>query len=169
MIRVLMFVLLLAAPASAQNYFGYAGVICGLDGPDEDFAAEVAPFTNIAHVCPTGDLALDAKNLARTYALGMTPLYHVEPIFFECGQRSMSRRPDTALWEQTLRSIAQSGVLAESLILYLADEPSLVSVWPRQLRPVIQRIQTDLPGARAMVIDAFQSRHPPIVPFDVDY
>lgn len=168
-IRPLLGLCLFAAPAVSQSYFGYAGVICGLEGPSEDFATEVAPFTNIAHVCPTGDIATDAVNLARAYELGMTPLYHAEPIFFERGYRSMWRRESSALWQQTLQSIAQSSVPASEIIFYLADEPSLMRLWPHEISQVIRRIQTDLPGARTMVVDAFRDRHPPQVPRDVDY
>ena len=169
---VLLLLILLASfttTARAQTHFGYAGVLCGLEAEGQDFATEVAPFTNIAHICPTGDLDTDAARLARAYELGMTPLYHVEPVFWLRDRRSAERRRTLDLWTLTLQTIEASGVPPEEIILYLFDEPSLVRVWPHHLQPVIERIQTDLPGARTMVIDAYRERHPPLIPARIDY
>lgn len=155
MIRAILFALcVLATPASAQAYFGYSGTICGLDTPGEDFAAQVAPYTNIAHICPTGDMAQDAANLAHAHALSMTILYHAEPIFFLRDGRWVAPRRDNDLWQQTLQTIADSGVPAESIILYVMDRPALVRSAYNDLWRVFRRIRTDLPGARTMMIDA---------------
>ncbi|MEJ6393631.1 hypothetical protein V8J82_10215 [Gymnodinialimonas sp. 2305UL16-5] len=166
---ILLLAMLITAPATAQSHFGYAGVLCGLDGAGEDFAAEVASFTNIAHVCPTGDIATDAARLARAWELGMTPLFHVEPMFFRRNGFAMWRRNSLDLWQAGLQSIAVSGVPTEELVLYVADEPSLMRLNPRRLEQVIDRIRADLPGARTMVIDAYRDRHPPAVPWNVNY
>ncbi|GAB5448499.1 hypothetical protein [Gymnodinialimonas sp.] len=157
------------APSTAQTHFGYVGILCGLEAKGEDFAAEVAPFTNIAHVCPSGDIATDAARLARAWELGMTPLYHVEPFFFRRTETSLRRLRSYDLWQQALLAIAQSGVPTEALILYVADEPSLVRADTWNIYNVTQRIQADLPGARTMVIDAYRERFRPQIAWGVDY
>ncbi len=166
--RILSLIIALLWPltAQAQTHFGYAGILCGLEAEGEDFAAEVAPFTNIAHVCPTGDIATDAARLARAWELGMTPLFHVEPFFFSGSQR----RTNYDLWTTGQQSIALSGVPPEEIILYIADEPSLRRFRPAEIYGVLNRIRFDLPAARTMIIDGYRGpRHPPLISSSLDY
>ncbi len=163
---VLMAALLWAVPSAAQTHFGYAGVLCGLESEGQDFATEVAPFTNIAHVCPTGDIGTDAMRLSRAWELGMTPLFHVEPFFFSGNQR----RRTYDLWTAGQRSIALSGVPPEEIILYVADEPSLRRFRPSDIYGVLTRIRADLPAIRTMIIDGYRGpRHPPLISSSLDY
>lgn len=155
------------------TYFGYAGIVCDLDDPFDpdattDYSAEVAGFTNANQVCVTGDMAVLADRLREAARL-YTPVFYVEPVFFEVTGSGGRLHPDAeTLWAMVRESITASGMDPAGLIFYLADEPGLRGLTEADLDAAAALIRGDYPGARLLVIDAFLGVDGPQVPAVVD-
>jgi hypothetical protein len=167
-------VLAMGQPALAQGFFGYVAVACGHDDPFDavdkaDYADEVAGFTNANHVCLPGDPALWAETLART-AAQFDPVLTVEGLFdFGPAGAGPDGAAAQALWVTFTQALADSGVPAERVFFYLADEPTLRGIPADQIARAGQIVHDTYPGARTMLVEAFAMTGPPPIPASVDF
>jgi hypothetical protein len=169
--------LLPLSPACADDlrWFGYTGIDCGLDDPHDnaavtDYSDEVAGFSNLSHICLDPDPAVTAKRLRNAVAHGFTPLLHVEPAFFAQTADGLRPAPEApALWALVTQAITQSEVPPTDILFYLADEPVLRKLPPADLATAADTLRRTYPGARVMVIDAYDPGGPPPVALQIDY
>lgn len=160
------------APVELE-YFGYAAVACDLDDPFDadqttDYSSEVASFTNANQVCVTADPTALADRLRSTAAL-YTPVFAVEPIFFEfSGDRGRLHPGVTELWLLAVGALTASGVAADDVIFYLADEPGLRGLPYSELAAAATLIRSEYPDARIMVIEAYLGPEAPKIVPDID-
>lgn len=154
---------LCAGSAAAQTpklLFGYAAIACGHDDPFDDAAKtdygdEVAGFTNANQVCVTGDMEALAQRLRRA-AAHYTPVFYVEPVFFDVSGGARALHPEAeTLWRMVRGAIARSGVEPGGMIFYLADEPVLRGMSLAAVDEAARMIRRDYPGARVLVIEAY--------------
>jgi hypothetical protein len=171
---VLIGAMVMPGAAVAQGFFGYVAVSCAHDDPFDagaktDFADEVAGFTNANQVCLPGNPALWADTLARTAAL-FDPVLTVEGVF-DFGPAGAGPDGPAArmLWATFTQALADSGVPAERVFFYLADEPTLRGIPADQIARAGDIVHATYPGARTMLVEAFRFEGPPAVPASVDY
>lgn len=164
-----------APPSSVTtlSQFGFAAVVCDHDDPFDsadktDYSDEVAGFTNLNQVCPTGIVATDTNRLIAS-ANEFDPLLYIEPVFFD-PSTGTARPTDQAqaLWEGITQSIANSGVDPARIVFYLFDEPTLRGVALADLAPVATQIRAAYPASKILLVEAFSASSDPIVPDYVD-
>lgn len=160
-------------PALSLDFFGYVAVACGHDDPFDktdksDYSDEVAGFTNANHVCLPSNTSLWAKTLART-AAQYDPVLSVE-VLFDFGPTGSG--PDgavsQALWKIFTKALADSGVPAERIFFYLADEPTLRGIPAEQIARASRIVKRHYPNARTMLVEAYREEGPLAVPASVD-
>ncbi|MGB8813330.1 MAG: hypothetical protein WCC57_09095 [Paracoccaceae bacterium] len=172
--RALLALLLLAGPAQALEFFGYAAVSCGHDDPFDDdlktdYSDEVAGFTNANHVCLPGNPALWAETLAMA-AAQYDPVVLVDGLFdFGPNGAGPDGAAAQALWGLFRQALKKSGVPPERLFFYLADEPSLFGVPIGQVNRAGEIVHETYPGSRTLLIEAYDPDGAPAVPASVDY
>ena len=161
--------------AQTDRLFGYVGVACGHDDPHDsstldDYTAEVASFTNLAHVCLSPDPAVTADRLQRVTATGGTALLAVEPVLFAQAATGLTPNPDRAtLWPLVQQAITTSGVGLDQILFYVVDEPTLRGLPLPDLSDAIAFLHQTYPTARTLVIEAYDAAGPtPILP-QIDY
>lgn len=156
-----------------MSHFGFAAIACDHDDPFDsdtktDYSDEVASFSNLNQVCPTGDVAVDTAKLTDT-AQNYDPLLYIEPVFFD--PSTGAARPldqAEALWANVKQSISDSGIDPARIVFYLFDEPTLRGVALAELEPVAAQIKTDYPASKILLIEAFSATSDPVVPEYVD-
>ena len=166
MLRILLFLLFLANPTKALDFFGYVGVMCDLDDPFDatdltDYSAEVAGFTNANHVCLHGDPSGWVTRLQAADAQ-YRPILSIETAFDFAG-----RGPDgpaaLKLWGVMRDAIRDSGIDPARIIFHLVDEPTLRGIGPLAVSRAAQIVRADFPTAEVMVIEACRIEGPPPV------
>jgi hypothetical protein len=171
--------LLLPNPAAAQandlQYFGYAGVACGLDDPHDtkpktDFIDEVAGFSNLNQVCVDADPGVTADRLKRMAAAGATPLLAIEPVLFAQTDAGLRPNPDRALlWPLVQQAITQSGLNPDQIVFYLVDEPTLRGLPMPDVSEAIAYLRQTYPGAQTMLVEAYDPTGPGPIPPELDF
>lgn len=173
-LRGLVLLLMLGSPAQALEFFGYAGVSCGVDDPFDDsgktdYADEVAGFTNANQLCLSGDPAEWPGQIAGAAAL-YDPVIVVEALF-DFGPAGAG--PDGAaargMWAQFVAALGESGVPPERLFFYLADEPKWRGIPADQVNRAGEIVHETYPGGRTMLIEAYDPAGPRRVPASVDF
>lgn len=160
-------------PSISVTQFGFAAIACDHDdpfdtGPKTDFSDEVAGFTNLNQVCPTGDVATDRDRLAAA-AQSYNPLYYIEPVFFDAATGAPRSQADAdALWQGVQRAITDSQIDPARITFYLFDEPTLRGVALDDLAPFAQQIRQVYPSSKILLIEAFSETVDPVVPDFVD-
>ena len=133
-----------------------------------DYSDEVASFTNLNQVCPTGDVATDAARLAHI-AQSFDPLYYIEPAFFDAVNGSPRPAAEAAvLWQGVQDAITQSGIDPSRITFYLFDEPTLRGVELSVVEGFADQIRSIYPEAKLLLIEAFSATEDPVVPHFVD-
>lgn len=156
------------------SYFGYSAVLCDLDDPHDDsrksdYVDEVAGFTNINHVCLTGDVQQNGQRLQRA-ARHFTPFLDVSPIFFEISRGRLVPNKNTDFFVQFLQDTIQaSQVSPEKFVFYLADEPALRGLSTQDVSNAAALLKSLYPETPIAVIEAYHSEGPPAIPEAVDY
>lgn len=157
----------------ALSHFGFAAIACDHDDPFDgdgktDYSDEVAAFSNLNQVCPTGQVDIDTTRLTDA-AQSYDPLLYIEPVFFD--PASGARYPQDqaeALWNNVRQAITNSGIDPARIVFYLFDEPTLRGVALADLEPVATQIKSVYPTAKILLIEAFSATKAPIVPAYVD-
>ena len=164
------------------EHFGFALVDCGFDDPLDgvvktNYADEVAPFSNIAHLCvfqPTDSIG---GRLATFAALQMRAILSIESLFFTLvpdfgspsGFRLTLRGDHLARWQQF---IALNGsVIDEDTVaaFYLADEPFWNSCPAADLQAVADLVEASHPRIATMIVEAAPALASLVVPTSVDW
>lgn len=147
------------APAGSP-LFGYAAIACDHDDPFDkqsktDYSDEVTGFTTANQVCVTGDMDILAHRLRRA-AAAYTPVFYVEPVFFDHSRPVPRLHPSVnTLWAMVRQAIRKSGVDPRDMIFYLADEPVLRGLPMATVDQAARIIRRHYPGARILVIEAY--------------
>lgn len=156
------------------SQFGYSGIICDLDDPHDneiktDYIDEVTDFTNVNHICLTGDLDQNAGRIERA-AEHFTPLLDISPLFFEQRDGRLRRTQDLGFFMSFLTVlIDESRVPAKDLIFYLVDEPTLRGLSGDELSGAAADLKEAFPETPLLVIEAFHIEGPPAIPEQIDY
>ncbi|HHN74255.1 MAG TPA: hypothetical protein ENK10_03420 [Acidobacteria bacterium] len=164
------------------EHFGFALVDCGFDDPLDgvvktNYADEVAPFSNIAHLCvfqPTDSIG---GRLATFAALQMRAILSVESLFFNrvpdfsspSGSRLTLRGDYLARWQQFLA--VNGSVIDEDTVaaLYLADEPFWNNCAAADLQAVADLLEASRPGIPTLIVEAAPALASLVVPASVDW
>lgn len=165
-IRILLFLLLLASPASAVDFFGYVGVMCDLDDPFDhndltDYSAEVAGFTNANHVCLPADPAQWVARLQAADAQ-FRPILSIEGAF-DFAAAGPDGPVALQVWGLVRDAIHASGIDPARIIFHLVDEPFLRGIDPAFVTRAARIVLADFPTAEVMVIEACRIEGPPPV------
>jgi hypothetical protein len=164
-----------AAQANELQYFGYAGVACGLDDPHDatpktDYIDEVAGFSNLNQVCVDADPGVTADRLKRMSAAGATPLLAIESVLFAQTEAALRPNPDRdLLWPLVQQGIAQSGLSPDQIVFYLVDEPTLRGLPMRDVSEAIRFLHQSYPGAKTMLVEAYNAAGPGPIPPELDF
>ncbi len=164
--------MLVAGPALALEFFGYAAVACNLDDPFDrtdktDYGDEMAGWTNANMVCLPDDSALWVDHIRRAVAQ-YRPILLVEPAFY-FGPDRPGPDSDAArqLWRMVGDAIVASRVDPGRIIFYLADEPTLRGVPPAQIDTAEAMIRGRFPAAEIMLIEAYHAEGLPDIPASI--
>lgn len=171
--------LLLLSPATSQaddlQFFGYAGVACGLDDPHDttpknDYIDEVAGFSNLNQVCLDADPGVTADRLKRMSAAGATPLLAIEPVLFAQTTTGLRPNPDRdLLWPLIMQAIVQSGLSPDQILFFLVDEPTMRGAQMRDVSDAISFLRLSYPAAKTMLVEAYNANGPGPIPPELDY
>lgn len=157
------------------RYFGYAGVECGWDDPQDDsdktsYSGEVAGFTNLNMACVDADPTVTADRIRRVAADGATILLNVQPALFRAKGRDLQPQPQReALWALVEQGVKASDVPLDRIILYIVDEPSLHGLTAEHVSEAALFLRSKWPEARLMVVDAKLENGPRPIPEKLDY
>lgn len=159
----------------ALRYFGYAGIECGWDDPQDhsdktSYSDEVAGFTNLNMACVDADPAVTAERMQRVAGSGATVLLNIQPALFQIqGQDFLPHPEREALWLLVEKGLAASQVPPRQIIFYVVDEPSLHGLTASDVQEAARFLQTKAPGIRRMVVDARMPEGPGPIPPELDY
>ena len=166
---------LLAQPAKAEPIlFGFAAIACDVDDPHDtgnrtDYIDEVAGWTSANQVCITADRDTLIDRLRRS-AAAFSPVFLIEPVFFERRGSSLYPNPNAAeLWLFTQDAIAASGIDPAKLIFYVADEPLHFGLSRTDVEQAVAVIDAAYPSAQTLVIEARPAVRADAVPRNVDF
>lgn len=185
-------IILLASPAtgdagdspdpSRASVFGFAGVDCGIDDPHDDsgitdYSAEVAPFTNVAHLCahdPSSDLARRIDRMARR---GLKAILDVEGIFFERrgpedggglgpnDRPALRLRPDgLERWRRLVDRERLEARQARIAGVFVADEPTWNGIPFEELDRVMEAVAESLPEVPPVLVEAWPVLEDLVIP-----
>jgi hypothetical protein len=172
--------LALLSPTATQaegnlRYFGYAGIECGWDDPQDDsaktsYSDEVAGFTNLNMACVDADPAVTAERMQRVAENGATVLLNIQPALFRAEGRDLHPQPEReVLWALVEQGVSASKVPLERIVLYVVDEPSLHGLTAADVSEAAQFLRGKWPDMRLMVVDARLENGPGPIPAELDY
>lgn len=171
-----------AQPAPAHlKYFGFAFVDCGLDDPNDvlvknNYSTDVAPFSNIMHMCAKGYTDTVIARIEACNNLCMKPLISIQDVFYFVADtiapsgKNYNLYPDFINRWNTFKSINLSVLNASKLeAFYVFDEPVWNGVSFQELDTICTLIKNDFPAIPQLIVEAWPVINYLQVPTTIDW
>ena len=167
-------------PARSLQYFGFVGVSCMVDDPDDEqgprnYVDEIAGFTNLAHLCPLDiDITPQLDELHEAHLRAFVDLtlvlFELVPGEAPVGSGSQLRlRPDA---EQLFGAFVSENPRLDSEhvgAFYLIDEPIWNGTPPEEIEAAAVLVEAAFPSIPSMVIEAYPVVDQAVFPDAVDW